>query len=80
MRTVPQFLSRGPSQPQNPQADPQAHPSSQLPVNKYSKITDNSIKIISHETLPGMPIAAHSAMDYALMKQKMFAFAVPSVW
>ena len=37
-------------------------------------IIDDGVKIVSHERSPGMPISAHAAMEYASMKQKMFAF------
>jgi len=41
---------------------------------------DDSVKIVSHDRSPGMTIPGHAAMEYALMKQKMFAFATPCVW
>jgi hypothetical protein len=41
---------------------------------------DNGVKIVLHGWLPGMPISAHTTIEYATMKQKMFAFATPSVW
>jgi len=41
---------------------------------------DDGVKIVSHERSPGMPISAHAAIEYASMKQKMFAFAAPCVW
>jgi hypothetical protein len=39
---------------------------------------DNSVKIVSHNTYPGLSIVEQAALDFAVMKQKMFAFAAPS--
>jgi hypothetical protein len=41
---------------------------------------DNTVKIVSHESYPGLSIVEQAAFDFAVMKQKMFAFAVPSKW
>jgi len=41
---------------------------------------DDNVKIVSHDTSPGLSIAKQAALDFAIMKQKMFAFAQPSEW
>jgi hypothetical protein len=41
---------------------------------------DDTVKIVSHDTSPGLLIAQQAALDYAIMKQKKFAFAQPSKW
>jgi hypothetical protein len=41
---------------------------------------DDNNKIMLHNTSPGLSIASCAALDFAIMKQKMFAFAQPSKW
>jgi hypothetical protein len=41
---------------------------------------DDSVKIISHDTYPGLSIVEQAVLDFAVMNQKMFAFAAPSRW
>jgi hypothetical protein len=41
---------------------------------------DDTVKIVSHESYPGMSIVEQAALDFAVMKQKMFAFPAPSKW
>jgi hypothetical protein len=56
-----------------------------LPASSVSQPTptgliDDNVKIISHDTSPGLSIAKQVALDFAAMKQKMFTFAQPSEW
>jgi len=53
--------------------------SSASPPTPTGMIDDN-VKIVSHDTSPGLSIAKQVALDFAAMKQKMFAFAQPSEW
>jgi hypothetical protein len=48
--------------------------SPQTPVG----MINNNIKIVSHDTYPGLSTVEQAALDFAVMKQKMFAFATPS--
>jgi hypothetical protein len=41
---------------------------------------DDNVKIILHDTSPGLSIAEQAAPDFAVTKQKMFAFAAPLKW
>jgi hypothetical protein len=41
---------------------------------------DDTIKIVSHDTYPGLSIVEQVAFDFAVMKRKMFAFAAPAKW
>jgi hypothetical protein len=41
---------------------------------------DDTVKIVSHEIYPGLSIVGQAALDFAIMKQNMFAFAAPSKW
>jgi hypothetical protein len=41
---------------------------------------NNSIKIVLHDTCPGLLIVEQAALDFAMTKQKMFAFAALSKW
>jgi hypothetical protein len=47
------------------------------PQTPVGMINDN-IKIVSHDTYPGLSTVEQAALDFAVMKQKMFAFATPS--
>jgi hypothetical protein len=53
---------------------PASSVSPQTPVS----MIDNSVKIVSHNTYPGLSIVEQAALDFAVMKQKMFAFVAPS--
>jgi len=41
---------------------------------------DDTVKIVSHDIYPGLSIVEQVALDFTMMKQKMFAFAAPSKW
>ena len=41
---------------------------------------DDNVKIVFHEFSPGLLIAKQAALDFAIMKQKIFAFTQPSKW
>jgi hypothetical protein len=41
---------------------------------------DDNVRIVSHDTYPGLSIVEQAALDFAVMKQNMFAFAAPSKW
>jgi Cyclin, N-terminal domain len=55
---------------------PASSVSPQTPVS----MIDDSVKIVSHDTYPNLSIVEQAALDFAVMKQKMFAFAAPSKW
>jgi hypothetical protein len=71
-----------PTTPDTPEpcySDTTSPTSSASPPTPTGMIDDN-VKIVSHDTSPGLSIAQQAALDYAIMKQKMFAFAQPSKW
>jgi hypothetical protein len=39
---------------------------------------NNTIKIVSHDTYPNLSIAEQVALDFAIMRWKMFGFVAPS--
>jgi len=41
---------------------------------------DDCVKIVSHDLYLGLSIVEQAALNFAVMKQKMFAFATPSKW
>ena len=41
---------------------------------------DDCVKIVSHDLYLGLSIVEQAAHDFAIMKQKMFAFTAPSKW
>jgi hypothetical protein len=73
------------SPPATPDTPGQSYSESTSPASSVSPQTpigliDESVKIVSHEISPGLSIANQVALDFAIMKQKMFAFAQPSEW
>jgi hypothetical protein len=55
---------------------PASSVSRQTPVG----MIDDTVQIISHESYPGLSIVEQAALDFAVMKRKMFAFTAPSEW
>jgi hypothetical protein len=43
-------------------------------------LIEDGVSIVTHESRPDLSIPIPSAMEYAIMKQKMFPFSTPSVW
>ena len=71
-----------PTTPDTPEpcySDATSPASSASPPTPTGMIDDN-VKIVSHDMSPGLSIANQAALDFAIMKQKMFAFAQPSMW
>ena len=42
---------------------------------RISSLIDDTVNIVSHDTYPNLSIAEQAAPDFAIMKQKMFAFS-----
>jgi hypothetical protein len=38
---------------------------------------DNSVKIVLHDTYPGLSIVEQAALNFTVMQQKMFMFPAP---
>jgi actin-like ATPase involved in cell morphogenesis len=55
-------------------------PASSVSPQTPAGMIDDTIKIVSHDTYPGLLIVEQVALDFAVMKQKMFAFAAPAKW
>jgi len=55
-------------------------PASSVSPQTPAGMIDDTIKIVSHDTYPGLSIVEQVALDFAIMKQKMFAFAPPAKW
>jgi len=71
-----------PTTPDTPEpcySDTTSPTSSASPPTPTGMIDDN-VKIATGESSPALSIANQAALDYAIMKQKMFAFAQPSRW
>jgi hypothetical protein len=73
------------SPPTTPDTPEPSYSESTSPASSVSPQTpvgmiDDTVKIVSHETYPGLSIVEQAALDFAVMKQKMFAFAAPSKW
>jgi hypothetical protein len=55
-------------------------PASSASPQTPTGLIDESVKIVSHDSSPSLLIAHQVALDFAIMKQKMFAFAQPAQW
>jgi hypothetical protein len=53
-------------------------PASSVSPQTLVSMIDDTVKIVSHESYPGLSIVEQAALNFAVIKQKMFAFAVPS--
>jgi hypothetical protein len=73
------------SHPTTPDTPAPSYSESTSPASSVSSQTpagmiDDTIKIVSHSTYPGLSIVEQVALDFAVMKQKMFTFAAPAKW
>jgi len=41
-------------------------------------MVDDDVKIILHDTYPGLSIVEQAVLNFSVMKQKIFAFPAPS--
>jgi hypothetical protein len=55
-------------------------PASSVSPQTLVGMINDTVKIVSCESYPGLSIVEQAALDFAVMKQKMFAFAAPHLF
>ncbi|KIM71483.1 hypothetical protein PILCRDRAFT_17032 [Piloderma croceum F 1598] len=79
-QTLQKHTSHPPTTPDTPEPSysESMSPASSVSPQMLVGMIDDTVKIVSHESYLGLSIVEQVALNFAMIKQKMFAFAAPS--